>query len=42
MKRTYGQVRDFAQERDLDMRTASYAIGLERIQKSYLERGIFP
>jgi len=42
MKRTYGQVRDFAQDRDVDMRTASYAIGLERIQKSYLERGIFP
>ena len=42
MKRTYAQVRDFAQDRKLDWRTASYAIGLERIQNSYLERGIFP
>jgi glutamate dehydrogenase (NAD(P)+) len=42
MKRTYGQVRDFAHDRKVDWRTASYAIGLERIQNSYLERGIFP
>jgi glutamate dehydrogenase/leucine dehydrogenase len=42
MKRTYGHVRDCAKERKLDWRTASYAIALERIQNSYLERGIFP
>jgi glutamate dehydrogenase (NAD(P)+) len=42
MKRTFAQVRDFAQDRKTDWRTASYAIGLERIQNSYLERGIFP
>jgi glutamate dehydrogenase (NAD(P)+) len=42
MKRTFGHVRDFALERKLDWRTAAYAIGLERIQSSYLERGIFP
>jgi len=35
-------VRDWATEHRTDWRTASYAIGLERIQKSYLERGIFP
>ncbi len=42
MKRTYGLVRDCAQERKLDMRTASYVIALERIEKAYSERGIFP
>jgi glutamate dehydrogenase (NAD(P)+) len=42
MKRTYGQVRDFASERKLDFRTAAYAIGLGRIEQAYSERGIFP
>ncbi len=42
MKRTYGLVRDLTVERKLDYRTASYAIGLERLEKAYSERGIFP
>jgi glutamate dehydrogenase (NAD(P)+) len=42
MKRTYGLVRDFALERKLDYRTASYALGLQRIEMAYAERGIFP
>ena len=42
MKRTYAQVRDFAQDRKVDWRTASYAIGLDRLQNAYVERGIFP
>ena len=42
MKRTYGLVRELAKERRLDYRTAAYAIGLERIQKAYTERGIWP
>jgi glutamate dehydrogenase (NAD(P)+) len=42
MKRTYGIVRDYAEERKLDYRTAAYAVGLERIEKAYSERGIFP
>ncbi len=42
MKRTYAHVRDFAYERKLDFRTAAYAIGLERIQKAYADRGIWP
>jgi glutamate dehydrogenase (NAD(P)+) len=42
MKRTYGQVRDFAEERKLDYRTAAYGIALDRIEKAYAERGIFP
>jgi glutamate dehydrogenase (NAD(P)+) len=42
MKQTYGQVRNYAAARKCDMRTASYAIGLERLRTSYAERGIFP
>jgi glutamate dehydrogenase (NAD(P)+) len=42
MKRTYGQVRDFAAERKLDIRSAAYGIGLQRIEQAYSERGIFP
>jgi glutamate dehydrogenase (NAD(P)+) len=42
MKRTYAQVRDYADEHQVDWRTACYAIGLERVQNAYLERGIFP
>ena len=42
MKRTYGMVRDLANERKTDYRTAAYMIALDRIAKAYAERGIFP
>jgi len=42
MQRSYHQVRSFATKRNTSMRTACYAIGLERLQSSYTERGIFP
>jgi glutamate dehydrogenase (NAD(P)+) len=42
MKRTYAQVQEMAIEKKLDYRTASYAIGLKRIEQAYSERGIFP
>jgi glutamate dehydrogenase (NAD(P)+) len=42
VKRTYGLARQYAAERKLDLRTACYGIALERIQRVYLERGIFP
>src|SRR6478736_4583726 len=42
MKRTYAIVRDYAEERKLDFRTASYSIALDRLEKAYSERGIFP
>jgi glutamate dehydrogenase (NAD(P)+) len=42
MKRTYAIVRDYAEERKLDYRTASYSIALDRLEKAYAERGIFP
>jgi glutamate dehydrogenase (NAD(P)+) len=42
MTRTYNMVRDLAEERKVDYRTAAYMIGLERIARAYAERGIFP
>src|SRR5690348_2435672 len=42
MKQTYANVRQYAMAQKTDWRTASYAIGLERLQHCYKERGIFP
>ena len=42
MKQTYANVRQYATAQKTDWRTASYAIGLERLQHCYKERGIFP
>ncbi len=42
MKQTYANVRQYALAQKTDWRTASYAIGLERLQHCYKERGIFP
>jgi len=42
MKQTYANVRAYALANKCDWRTASYAIGLERLQNCYRERGIFP
>jgi glutamate dehydrogenase (NAD(P)+) len=42
MKQTWANVRHYVQQHKIDWRTASYAIGLERLQHCYRERGIFP
>ncbi len=42
MKQTWSQVRGYVAAKKTDWRTASYAIGLERLRTSYKERGIFP
>jgi glutamate dehydrogenase (NAD(P)+) len=42
MKKTWAEVRSYATKHKTDWRTASYAIGIERIQTVYKERGIFP
>ena len=42
MKKTFGLVRQYAEDHNLDLRSACYGIGLERLQKVYKERGIFP
>ncbi|HSS01756.1 MAG TPA: Glu/Leu/Phe/Val dehydrogenase [Kofleriaceae bacterium] len=42
MKQTWANVRHYVSTHKTDWRTASYAIGLERLQHCYRERGIFP
>jgi glutamate dehydrogenase (NAD(P)+) len=42
MRHTYGTVRQYANQKGYDHRTACYALALERLQLSYRERGIFP
>ena len=42
MKQTWANVRHYTTVNKTDWRTASYAIGLERLQHCYRERGIFP
>ena len=42
MKRAYREVFNFHREKKCDMRTAAYAIALQRIEAVYREREIFP
>lgn len=42
MKRAYHEMRAFSREHKLDNRLASLAVALERINKVYVERGVFP
>jgi len=42
MQRTYHEMRSFAREHNVDNRTAAYAVGIQRINAVYAERGIFP
>lgn len=42
MRRAYHEMRSFARERKCDNRTAAYAVGIQRINSVYAERGIFP
>lgn len=42
LKTSYDNVSDYAQKEGLDMRTAAFCIAIERIEKAYVQRGIFP
>ncbi|MEM9492387.1 MAG: Glu/Leu/Phe/Val dehydrogenase [Myxococcota bacterium] len=42
MRRTYINIHQYANQHNLDWRTACYGIALERLQTAYFERGIFP
>ncbi|GBF19271.1 MULTISPECIES: Glu/Leu/Phe/Val family dehydrogenase [Arenibacter] len=42
MKEVFEKVYETAENRDGDMRTAAYVIAIERIEKAYVQRGIFP
>ncbi len=42
MKNSFEKVSDYAQKEGIDMRTAAYCIAIARIEKAYIQRGIFP
>ncbi len=42
MTNAYARVRETARERKTDWRTAAYVVALQRLERAYKERGIFP
>jgi glutamate dehydrogenase (NAD(P)+) len=42
MKTSFNKVYDYAMLERIDMRTAAFCIAIKRIEKAYIERGIFP
>ncbi|WP_179344997.1 Glu/Leu/Phe/Val family dehydrogenase [Winogradskyella ursingii] len=42
MKESFDKVYDYSKKEDVDMRTAAFCIAIERIEKAYIQRGIFP
>ncbi|CAM1363039.1 Glutamate dehydrogenase [Tenacibaculum soleae] len=42
MRETFIKVLNLSTKRKLDMRSAAYVIAIERIEKAYVQRGIFP
>ena len=42
LKKVFKKVSKMSRKRNVDMRTAAYIIAIERIEQSYLQRGIFP
>nr|WP_321222524.1 Glu/Leu/Phe/Val dehydrogenase [uncultured Psychroserpens sp.] len=42
MKESFNKVYEYAINEKIDMRTAAFCIAIERIEKAYIQRGIFP
>lgn len=42
LKESFNKVYEYSEKNKLDMRTAAYCIAIERIEKAYIQRGIFP
>ena len=42
MKESFDKVYAFSENENMDMRTAAYCIAIKRIEKAYIQRGIFP
>ncbi|WP_179007094.1 Glu/Leu/Phe/Val family dehydrogenase [Winogradskyella forsetii] len=42
MKESFNKVYDYSIKEGVDMRTAAFCIAIERIEKAYIQRGIFP
>ncbi|WP_040282153.1 Glu/Leu/Phe/Val family dehydrogenase [Psychroserpens damuponensis] len=42
MKESFNKVYDYALNEGVDLRTAAFCIAIQRIEKAYIQRGIFP
>lgn len=42
MKESFNKVYEYAHTEGIDMRTAAFCIAIKRIEKAYIQRGIFP
>ena len=42
MRESFNKVYDYAEREGMDLRTAAYCIAIRRIEKAYIQRGIFP
>jgi len=42
MKESFDKVYEYSERESMDMRTAAYCIAIKRIEKAYVQRGIFP
>ncbi|WP_458628850.1 Glu/Leu/Phe/Val family dehydrogenase [Winogradskyella sp. PC D3.3] len=42
LKGSFNKVYDYSESEGIDMRTAAFCIAIERIEKAYVQRGIFP
>ncbi|TYP73679.1 Glu/Leu/Phe/Val family dehydrogenase [Aquimarina intermedia] len=42
MKESFDKVFEYSEREGMDMRTAAYCIAIRRIEKAYVQRGIFP
>ena len=42
LHKVFKKVMEVSRKRNVDMRTAAYTLAIERIEQSYLQRGIFP
>ncbi|MDW5288494.1 Glu/Leu/Phe/Val dehydrogenase [Formosa sp. PL04] len=42
LKESFNKVYDYANSENVDMRTAAFCLAIQRIEKAYIQRGIFP
>lgn len=42
LRTTFNKVTDYSDDKKVDLRTAAFALAIERIEKAYILRGIFP
>ena len=42
LKNSFDKVHEYSKNEGIDMRTAAYCIAITRIEKAYVQRGIFP